>query len=146
MNPISQIKSPIITKKIFLCFHRYSQGDRHSLPIHEAMSRPAATPYSGDGNYSAVSGVPVPVTVTAASSSGSHSSSISTLSLPSELTDAPTNTTVVLSDAAFPAWVTGVSLSVAPEGSSASAPGTAGVPADPQGAAVYHLVINRTGL
>ncbi|HEX2985624.1 MAG TPA: cadherin-like beta sandwich domain-containing protein [Caproiciproducens sp.] len=93
----------------------------------------------------AASSTPIP---TPSNSSGGSSHGTTTPSLPASLTDTPTNTTIDLSGAAFPAWVTGVSLSVLPEaaGNAPSAPGNAGIPSDPQGAAVYHLAITQTGL
>ena len=96
--------------------------------------------------YNTVSGISVPVTVTAASSSGSHSSGTSTPSLPTSLTDVPTNTTVILSGAAFPSGVTGVSLSFTPETSAGTPEGVAGGTSDPQAANVFHLVITKAGL
>ena len=108
--------------------------------------------YSGDGNYNPVSGIPVPVNVTAPPAPSSpvpqSSHETSAPSLPTSVADTPTSTTIDLSGATFPAWVTSVSLSVAPEAANGapSAPGNTGIPSDPQGAAVYHLVISQTNL
>ena len=90
--------------------------------------------------------VPVTVLVTVTGSSGSSHETCP--SLPSSVTEPSTGAQIDLSGATFPAWVTGVSLSVAPEAANGapSTPGNAGLPADPQGAAVYHLVISQTGL
>ncbi|HEX2985469.1 MAG TPA: bacterial Ig-like domain-containing protein, partial [Caproiciproducens sp.] len=82
-----------------------------------------------------------PVTVEEPSSpSGGSSGGSSTPSLPTTLTDTPTNTTVDLSGAAFPAWVTGVSLSVSPIASN----GASGI--FDEGSTVYHLAVTQTGL
>ena len=99
----------------------------------------------------AASPIPTPTpTPTPAPQNNSDGSSHSTPapSLPSSLTNSPTSTTVDLSGATFPAGVTGVSLAVTPEAANGdpSVPGNAGLPADPQGAAVYHLVISQTNL
>jgi hypothetical protein len=67
-------------------------------------------------------------------------------SLPSSVTEPSTGAQVDLSGAVFPAGVTGVTLSVAPEaGNASSAPGGAGSPSDPESNEVYHLVITQTG-
>ena len=113
---------------------------------YEAIFTPADTAV-----YNPVSGIKVPVTVTAAPApapSGSGGSSHSAPSLPSSLTDVPTNTTVNLSGAVMPAGVASVSLTVTPEmaNGTSSVPGNVGIPSDPQGAKVYHLVISQTGL
>ena len=80
--------------------------------------------------------------------SGESSHGTTAPSLPSSVTDTSTSTTIDLSGATFPAWVTGVSLSVTPEAANGapSAPGNTGIPSDPQGAAVYHLVLTQMGL
>lgn len=117
------------------------------------------------GNYAALfvpdnttdyNSIPLTVPVTAVptptpapqNNSGSSSHSASSPSLPSSVTEPSTGTQADLSGATFPAGVTGVSLSVSPEAENgvSSAPGNAGTPSDPQGAAVYHLVITQAGL
>lgn len=118
-----------------------------AVPIDDTTKYGAATvTVTGSGNPSNPSNPSNP---------GSHSSSTSSApSLPSVVTakgngtgTATVNATADLSGAIFPAGVTGVSLSVAPEaGNTPSTPGNEGVPSDPQGAAVYHLVITQTGL
>ncbi|HEX2986174.1 MAG TPA: Ig-like domain-containing protein [Caproiciproducens sp.] len=97
-------------------------------------------------NYNKVTGITVPLTVTAAPASGSHSSGSSTPSLPSELTDIPTNTTVLLSGAVFPSSVTRMTLSVTPETSTGVPEGVTGGTADPQGAAAYNRVLSDAAL
>lgn len=123
---------------------------------------------TASGNYDAVftasdamdyntASVSVPVTVTPASiptstpapsSGNSNSSGTPAPALPSSVTDTVSNTQADLSGAVMPSGVTSVTLSVTPETATGipATPGTTGGIADPQGAAVYHLVLSTPSL
>ncbi|HEX3026750.1 MAG TPA: hypothetical protein VHR42_05940, partial [Clostridia bacterium] len=87
-----------------------------------------------------------------APSSATESSSHETPapSLPTSLTNAPTNATVDLSGAVLPAGVTDVTFAVTPETASGAptgaAGGTAGGASDPQGAAAFHIAVSDPAL
>lgn len=80
------------------------------------------------------------------SRSGDSSHETPTPSLPTSLTNAPTNATVDLSGAVLPAGVTNVTFAVTPETPSGAPTGTAGGASDPQGAAAFHIAVSAPAL
>ncbi|HEX3039061.1 MAG TPA: Ig-like domain repeat protein [Caproiciproducens sp.] len=127
----------------------YDNGTSEDIPVTSAMVSGFDGSKTGTQTLTITyNGMTTTFPVTVEEHPSSSSGGSSTPSLPTSVTDTPTNTTVNLSGATFPAWVTGVSLAVTPEAANGtpSAPGNTGGISDPQGTTVYHLVINQTSL
>jgi hypothetical protein len=129
----------------------YDNGTSVDIPVTSAMVSGFDGSKAGTQTLTVTyNGIKTAFSVTVeetSSPSGGSSGGSSAPSLPSSVTDTPTNTAADLSGATFPSGVTGVSLSVTPEAADGtpSVPGNAGAPSEPQGAAVYRLVISQTG-